>query len=144
MKILCDEKDEQLTKIVSIKYGVVDSKVFARDLSNWDILSCSGRLHKPVKIIHTDFFAKRDLENNLHVNLVQAASIGLLLNFGSRISMREFLVTVASLSYVGDVRFAVGAENTKKVENIVDGNYLRFVELYKKILIETSPLNEVV
>jgi translocator assembly and maintenance protein 41 len=31
-----------------IKYGVVDTGVFCRDLERWDELYCAGRLHKPV------------------------------------------------------------------------------------------------
>lgn len=56
--------------------------------------------------------------------------------------MRDFLMTIASLSYIGDIRFAVGAENSDKIANLVNGNYKAFSDLYKKILIESSTLSQ--
>ncbi len=38
------------------------------------------------------------------------------------------------MSYLGDIRFWFGAENPRKVENIVEGNYKYLLEIYTKLL----------
>jgi hypothetical protein len=52
-------------------------------------------------------------------NLRSAVSTCLLLDFRPTLDEEEFLYTIVSLSYVGDVRFKLGGENKSKVENIV-------------------------
>ncbi|EAR98282.1 matrix MMP37 protein (macronuclear) [Tetrahymena thermophila SB210] len=126
---------------LNIKYGVVDVKQLSKDLLKWNILTCSGRLHKPVKIIQLDQVQNPTLNSDLRVNLIQATAISLLLNFKPYIEMKEFLMTIASLSYIGDVRFLFGAENKNKIQNLVEGNYDRFTHLYKDVIEQNNPIN---
>lgn len=56
--------------------------------------------------------------------------VALLIDFREAIPVDEFLYNVVSLSYVGDVRFALGAEKQTKVVNILEGNYERIRQLY--------------
>ncbi|KRX06701.1 hypothetical protein PPERSA_09103 [Pseudocohnilembus persalinus] len=53
-----------------------------------------------------------------------------------------FFSTVASISYVGDVRYKVGAENQNKVQNIIEGNYENFDKLYREVF-KLNPLPEI-
>ena len=77
-----------------------------------------------------DKYAEKKIKADLSENLQSAAAVSLLLNFKPTIPMREFLMTIASLSYIGDIRFAFGAESKDKIANIVNGNYSNYVQLY--------------
>lgn len=57
------------------------------------------------------------------------------------LDMNQFYFTVASLSYVGDVRYSLGAENANKVENIIEGNRFNFDKLYLNTILNEKPLN---
>lgn len=50
--------------------------------------------------------------------------------------LRTLLGTIASLSYMGDIRMGV-AENPNKVANIVRGSWREFLELYRSPLQRT-------
>lgn len=60
-----------------------------------------------------------------------------LLLFGGKakhLSHAEFFNKVCEISYHGDVRFAAGAENPMKTQNIVSNNYAKFQDIYLPIL----------
>jgi translocator assembly and maintenance protein 41 len=113
---------------VLIKYGVMSTKYFLRDLYDWDYLYVSGRLHKPVHIL------KNDLQqtNALQTNLQNALHTSLLL-LPERFTCHELFLKITSLSYNGDFRMFIG-ENKDKIRNIVEPNYEHFLELYKPII----------
>lgn len=88
-------------------------------------MSFAGRLHKPIAAVKpfSDGLAE-DLNRNREI----AAAVALLL-FGGKgkvLSQANFFSKICEISYLGDVRFAAGAEDPLKVDNIVSNNYQRF------------------
>lgn len=116
-----------------IKYGVVNLDTLCRDLSEWDTLYLAGRLHKPVKILRDD--PRVRLANQ--INLISAVRTALLL-LPSEFTEQELYGTIAGLSYLGDPRMALPAENPNKVANIVKFQLPNFRRLYAP-LIENLP-----
>ena len=116
-----------------IKYGVVNLDTLCRDLSTWDTLYLAGRLQKPVKILRDNPSVR--LANQ--VNLISAVRTALLL-LGPDFTEQELYATIAGISYIGDPRMALPAEDPKKVSNIVSGQLANFRRLYAP-LIENLP-----
>lgn len=116
-----------------IKYGVVNIDNLCSDLSNWDTLYLAGRLHKPVKILR-DHPSVR-LANQ--VNLLSALRVAMLL-LPSEFTEHQLYSTMAAISYMGDVRMSLPAENPRKVDNIVSAQITNFRRLYAP-LIENLP-----
>ncbi|OLL25683.1 Phosphatidate cytidylyltransferase, mitochondrial, partial [Neolecta irregularis DAH-3] len=118
---------------MTIKYGVVSLDRLVDDLLHWDTLYLAGRMHKPIKILRDE--PRVRLAN--HINLISALRVALLLlpeNFEERMLFR----TIAGLSYMGDPRMWLPAENPNKVENIIAKQLLNFRRLYNP-LIDTLP-----
>lgn len=111
------------------KYGVLSTSDFLVDLETWSSLYVAGRLHKPVEFLKTDSHFDKALATNLESAV--AASLVLL---PSRFDELSLFMTIASLSYDGDVRFAIGGENPRKVQNIVESRLARFRSYYKSTL----------
>ena len=116
-----------------IKYGVVNLDTLCRDLSEWDTLYLAGRLQKPVKILRDD--PRVRLANQ--VNLISAVRTALLL-LPPKFSEQQLYSTIAGISYMGDPRMSLGAENQNKVNNIVKPQLTNFRRLYAP-LIENLP-----
>lgn len=116
-----------------IKYGVVNLDTLCTDLSEWSTLYLAGRLQKPVKILRDN--PRVRLANQ--VNLLSAVRTALLL-LPERFTEKELYSTIAGISYMGDVRMALPAENASKVANIVKHQLVNFRTLYAP-LIETLP-----
>ncbi|KAL8979323.1 MAG: hypothetical protein Q9177_006174 [Variospora cf. flavescens] len=116
-----------------IKYGVVNLDTLCRDLSEWDTLYLAGRLQKPVKILRDD--PRVRLANQL--NLISAVRTALLL-LPSEFTEQDLYGTIAGLSYLGDPRMSLPAENPNKVANIVKYQLPNFRRLYAP-LIENLP-----
>ena len=116
-----------------IKYGVVNLDTLCRDLSEWDTLYLAGRLQKPVKILRDD--PRVRLANQ--VNLISAVRTALLL-LPPKFSEQQLYNTIAGISYMGDPRMSLGAENQNKVNNIVKHQLTNFRRLYAP-LIENLP-----
>ncbi|CAF9932131.1 Phosphatidate cytidylyltransferase, mitochondrial [Imshaugia aleurites] len=116
-----------------IKYGVVNLDTLCRDLSTWDTLYLAGRLQKPVKILRDD--PRVRLANQ--VNLISAVRTALLL-LPPEFSEKDLYNTIAGISYLGDPRMSLGAENLNKVSNIVKHQLPNFRRLYAP-LIENLP-----
>ena len=116
-----------------IKYGVVNMDTLCRDLSEWDTLYLAGRLQKPVKILR-DHPSVR-LANQ--VNLISALRTALLL-LPPDFTELELYSTIASISYMGDLRMSLLAEDARKVLNIVQSQLPKFRALYAPV-IETLP-----
>ncbi|KAI9683769.1 MAG: Mitochondrial translocator assembly and maintenance protein 41 [Bathelium mastoideum] len=116
-----------------IKYGVANLDTISRDLSEWDTLYLAGRLQKPVKILRDDPGVR--LANQ--VNLISAVRAALLM-LGSSFTERELYTAIAGISYLGDPRMELPAENPRKVANIVSAQSLNFRQLYTP-LIENLP-----
>ncbi|KAI9736635.1 MAG: Mitochondrial translocator assembly and maintenance protein 41 [Cirrosporium novae-zelandiae] len=116
-----------------IKYGVVHLETLCRDLSEWDTLYLAGRLQKPVKILRDN--PRVRLANQ--VNLLSAVRTALLL-LPVSFTEKELYRTIASISYMGDMRMSLPTENANKVANIVDHQLANFRQLYAP-LIDTLP-----
>ncbi len=116
-----------------IKYGVVNLNTLYKDLSEWDTLYLAGRLQKPVKILRDD--PRIRLANQ--VNLISAVRTALLL-LPETFTERNLYDTIAGISYLGDPRMSLGAENLNKVSNIVKHQLPNFRRLYAP-LIENLP-----
>lgn len=116
-----------------IKYGVVNLDTLCRDLSEWDTLYLAGRLQKPVKILRDD--PRVRLANQ--VNLISAVRTALLL-LPPKFSEQQLYSTITGISYMGDPRMSLGAENENKVRNIVKYQLPEFRRLYAP-LIENLP-----
>jgi translocator assembly and maintenance protein 41 len=119
-----------------VKYGVITKEKLLTDLLNWDYLYVSGRMHKPTVCIgHGDDEILR--AQKLNIKSALAASL-LLLNVnlecdgGRVIPASEIFSSIAQLSYAGDFRMTLGAEDKNKVKKLVQspGQYKRWVELY--------------
>lgn len=116
-----------------IKYGVVNLDTLCTDLSTWDTLYLAGRLQKPVKILRDNPSVR--LANQ--VNLLSAIRTALLL-LPPDFTESQLYSTIAGISYMGDPRMSLPAENPKKVANIVSGQISNFRRLYAP-LIENLP-----
>ncbi|KAL8927793.1 MAG: hypothetical protein Q9208_002209 [Pyrenodesmia sp. 3 TL-2023] len=116
-----------------IKYGVVNLDTLCRDLAEWDTLYLAGRLQKPVKILRDD--PRVRLANQL--NLISAVRTALLL-LPSDFTEQDLYGTIAGLSYLGDPRMVLPAEDSNKVANIVKYQLPNFRRLYAP-LIENLP-----
>ncbi|XP_067938956.1 phosphatidate cytidylyltransferase, mitochondrial-like [Watersipora subatra] len=114
----------------TIKYGVVSSLDFKSDLLDWTTLYLSGRLHKPVQVVHKT--ADKAVNAALTNNLKSAVHTSLLL-LPDSFSETDLFMTIASLSYSGDFRMTVG-EDKNKISNIVTPNIDHFKALYGEIL----------
>ena len=116
-----------------IKYGVVNLDTLYKDLSEWDTLYLAGRLQKPVKILRDD--PRIRLANQ--INLISAVRTALLL-LPETFTERDLYKTIAGISYLGDPRMTLGAENLNKVSNIVRHQLPNFRRLYAP-LVENLP-----
>ncbi|KAJ5291965.1 Phosphatidate cytidylyltransferase [Penicillium angulare] len=112
-----------------IKYGVVNLDTLCEDLTQWNTLYLAGRLHKPVKILRDH--PKVRLANQM--NLLSALRVALLL-LPERFSEFELYSTIAGMSYMGDLRMVLPAEDPGKVRNIVSGQMAHFRRLYAPLI----------
>ncbi len=115
-----------------IKYGVISVDNLVHDLTSWDTLYVSGRLHKPVAIAKSD----KEVGEAMRFNCEQALTCASLL-LGDNFTEAELFEKVASLSYQGDVRMGV-AENPEKIRNIVEPHLERFASVYSHAVQESK------
>ncbi|XP_053200791.1 phosphatidate cytidylyltransferase, mitochondrial-like [Panonychus citri] len=111
-----------------LKYGIINRKNLINDLYDWDHLYTSGRLHKPVKIIHSpsdDGSISKALTIN-HQNALYSA----LLLLSETFTEEQLFITIANLSYDGDFRMTFG-EDRNKVAKIVKPNIEKFKSIYQ-------------
>lgn len=113
-----------------IKYGIISTGSLIDDLLDWDTLYVSGRLHKPVNVVHHEEMA--DLTAALSANHRSAVHSALLI-LSDTFTEEEFFHTITGLSYSGDIRMTVG-EDKNKVANIVKPNLSRLRTQYESIL----------
>lgn len=116
-----------------IKYGVVNLDTLCGDLRDWDTMYLAGRLQKPVKILRDHPQVR--LANQM--NLLSAVRVALLL-LPAEFNEFELYSTIAGMSYMGDIRMSLPAEDPGKVKNIVSGQMANFRRLYAP-LIENLP-----
>ncbi|GLE02071.1 hypothetical protein PINS_up010909 [Pythium insidiosum] len=115
-----------------IKYGVVSTDTLCRDLTDWTSLYLSGRMHKPVSILH----ASDRIHHASALNLSHALHYALLC-LPEKFTDMDLFMKIAGISYLGDFRMTFG-ENPRKVRNIVEGNYDAFRAVYRRKLQNSS------
>ncbi|KIK52030.1 hypothetical protein GYMLUDRAFT_64444 [Collybiopsis luxurians FD-317 M1] len=115
---------------VTIKYGVTTVDNLCSDLLNWNSLYLAGRMHKPLRIIKDDARVRLTQQVNL-TSAVRAALLTLPENF----SETELFERIASISYSGDPRMILPAENRNKVGNMVRTQGPQFKELYHRLVV---------
>lgn len=115
---------------VTIKYGVTTVDNLCADLLNWRTLYLAGRMHKPLRIIKDDARVRLTQQVNL-TSAVRAA----LLTLPESFSERQLFERIAGISYTGDPRMVLPAENRGKVTNIVAKQESQFRELYHRLVV---------
>jgi translocator assembly and maintenance protein 41 len=120
-----------------IKYGVVERSQLQEDLQHWSYLYLAGRLHKPTVVIKQDDYL---METQQTRNLPAALAASLLLlsqdDGLQQYSLADVYQQIAQLSYAGDFRTKLGAEDPNKIHKLVHspGQLQRFDDLYKDSL----------
>lgn len=109
-----------------LKYGVMATADLLSDLRSWTEMYVAGRLQKPVEEIVGDQSIREARGRNLRMALAAA-----LLQLPSRFTREELRQTIVNLSYAGDVRMAVGAEDRHKVARIAGGSSSELDCLYE-------------
>ena len=112
-----------------IKYGVVNLDTICEDLSEWDTLYLAGRLQKPVKILRDE--PRVRLANQ--INLMSAVRTALLM-LPEKFTEKQLYERIAGISYLGDPRMSLGAENMRKVSNIVSNQLPNFRQVYVPLI----------
>ncbi|KAJ7780698.1 mitochondrial matrix Mmp37-domain-containing protein [Mycena maculata] len=115
---------------VTIKYGVTTVDNLCSDLLNWRSLYLAGRMHKPLRIIKDDARVRLTQQVNL-TSAVRAALLTLPADF----SETQLFERIAGISYLGDPRMMLPAENRSKVANIVRNQGPQFKELYHRLVV---------
>lgn len=100
------------------------------DLLNWRSLYLAGRMHKPLRIIKDDARVRLTQQVNL-TSAVRAA----LLTLPAEFPETRLFETIAGISYSGDPRMMLPAENRGKVGNIVRKQAPQFRELYHRLVV---------
>jgi translocator assembly and maintenance protein 41 len=129
---------------VPLKYGVIQNEDFIQDLTQWESLYVAGRLHKPILTIpiegslpgkYDDELIRQQQQKAQYFNLQAAVATALLLSplASHNVSWLQFYSQIASLSYTGDFRMAVGGEDPHKIQKLVQtpGQLERFHVLYR-------------
>jgi translocator assembly and maintenance protein 41 len=87
-------------------------------------------MHKPLRIIKDDARVRLTQQVNL-TSAVRAA----LLTLPSKFSETQLFETIAGISYSGDPRMLLPAENRGKIRNIVQKQGEQFKELYQRLVV---------
>jgi translocator assembly and maintenance protein 41 len=121
---------EQQQKLL-VKYGVVTSRRLCQDLEDWTDLYLAGRLQKPVEVI----VESQEIDSRIEVNRMNALRLMVkLLPNNVRIAEVDVYTQIAKLSYMGDVRFTLNAEQPTKAQEIVRRNFEAFKGVYRPLL----------
>ncbi|KAF8516321.1 mitochondrial matrix Mmp37-domain-containing protein [Hysterangium stoloniferum] len=115
---------------VTVKYGVTSIDTLCSDLLSWRTLYLAGRMHKPLRIIRDDARVRLTQQVNLTSALRTA-----LLTLPTHFTERELFERIAGISYSGDPRMVLPAENRHKVSNIVSKQADQFRELYRRLAV---------
>lgn len=107
------------------KYGVKEVDDFLEEFQTWSTFFMAGRFQKPILPVKSN----DELDDAIRQNREAAFLIATL--FCDEVTTRKDVLTkLCSLSYMGTPRMKL-AENPRKVENIVSGNYLDLLRVYR-------------
>ena len=93
-----------------IKYGVISESDLVTDLLDWETLYVAGRLHKPVNILEQG--GEEEVGMALRQNLMSSLHTALLL-LPDTFTEEQLYLTLAGLSYTGDLRMIMGEDKNK-------------------------------
>lgn len=111
------------------KIGTIQKNDFLDDLDNWNSFYIAGRMQKPILVVLSDDEINERIEKNRKFAVMATK----LINDEKNISERDFYISLAGLSYIGDTRMGI-AENPDKVKNIVDGSFEFYHDTYGNML----------
>ena len=121
------------------KYGVVSLDTLCDDLTEWRSLFLAGRMHKPVAALGPDDAraapARAAVAAAAAANL-RAALAAALLTLPETFSAEALRVALCGLSYRGDARTWLGAEDRHKVARIAAGSAAAIDALYARAAAE--------
>ena len=107
------------------KYGTIEDIDLMMNLKTWKSFYMPGRFQKPVyPVIENEILKKYITENRKKAHMIAC-----LLHEKGVITKSELFKIIASLSYIGDTRMGI-AENPNKVNNIINGSYGEFYDIY--------------
>ena len=134
----CPPVQYQLDKTLG-KIGLVEFGPTMRHLIDWRSFYIPGRLHKPFKVLEVeDEMALQTFTERVKWNRVKALQVAFYLK-PNETHIREVLSRLVGLSYLGDLRMR-WAENPRKIENIVDGQFEHLLDIYRPLFAETAGL----
>jgi len=120
-----------------MKYGIITAHELQSDLQYWDSLYVGGRMHKPTAtIVSSPSIEQCQQQHNLPAAMAMAL---LLLALPSsclavqQIPLPSLYSQISGLSYTGDFRMQMGAEDPGKINKLVNspGQLERFQSLYQ-------------
>ena len=109
------------------KYGVVSADAALDDLLHWRHLFLAGRMQKPVASLCTPDPTSPLRRRRQSPRALAAA----LLVLPERFPIEDLHRVLCGLSYRGDVRVALGAEDARKIERIARGSAEALEQLYR-------------
>jgi translocator assembly and maintenance protein 41 len=120
------------------KYGVISTNDLLEDLNTWNHLFIAGRLQKPVLDLDSSYFsyAVEKIQEGRKANLKAAAAAAMII-LPQNFSELDLYYIISSLSYAGDIRLLLGAENPDKLNNMVynrPNSLIRFRKLFDETL----------
>jgi translocator assembly and maintenance protein 41 len=102
------------------KYGVIGVKDLVEDLTSWNHLFIAGRLQKPVLDLDTQGLAHiSSVISDARRQNLRAAAAAAMVILPQDFSELDLYYTICSLSYAGDVRLMLGAENPQKLQSMI-------------------------
>lgn len=109
------------------KMGVIEKKDVLDDLINWKTFYIAGRFQKEMFTAIKD----EDIEKANEINRRNALVVSLLLLDKDNKTLDDLYETLCSLSYKGDSRKMVKAEDPNKVKKLAKGSKEFFNKVYK-------------
>lgn len=100
------------------KMGVIEKCDLLDDLLNWNTFYMAGRFQKEMFTALSD----KEIESANEINKKNALTVALLLLDKDNPTIDDLYEKICSLSYMGDSRKIVGAEDPNKVKKIASGS----------------------
>ncbi len=108
------------------KMGVIEKNDVLEDLREWKTFYIAGRFQKEVYTAVED----KEIEQANEINRRNALIVGLLLLDKEKPTLLDLYEKICSLSYMGDSRKNLKAEDPNKVRNIASGSKEYFDQIY--------------
>lgn len=111
------------------KIGTIEEEDFLNDLKLWETFYMAGRMQKPILVVKATSEIEKAIDYNRHAGV----EVTNLVIDKDKVLLKDFYITLGSLSYIGDTRMGI-AENPDKVKNIVEGSFEFYNEIFGKNL----------